>query len=240
VYDPARRCIYVSNFDGYNRGAAGKQSIAKLSLDGTVEDPEWIAGLTNPTGLALAEDTLYAVCRRSLVKIALGSRAIAGEIPFPKPVVPNDIVIADDGTIYVSDTFKNCIYRISGARCEEWLTAPELAGVNGLSLLGDELVAGTVQEPAVYAVDPATKRIRTIARWRSGGIDGIEPDGRGNILVALSEGKLFRVTPSGRATKVLDTSGPGLPLGDISYIPQERLLVVPRVYYGSVAAYAME
>lgn len=239
VYDPARECIYVSNFDGYNRGATGQQSISKLSLEGEIEDPDWITGLTNPTGLALARDTLYAVCRYSLVKIDLGSRKIANQILFPRPVVPNDIVIADDGAIYVSDSYKNCIYRISGARCEEWLVAPELVAVNGICFLGDTLIVGGGQEPALYAVDPATKRIRTIARWRSGGIDGIEPDGRGNVLVALGEGKLFRVTPSGQAVKVLDTTGPGLQLGDITYVPEKGLLVVPRVYYGSVAAYLM-
>ncbi len=240
VYDPARECIYVSNYDGYNRGAAGKQSISKLSLDGKIEDPDWITGLTNPTGLALARDTLYAVCRRSLVKVALGPREIAGQVFFPQPVVPNDVVVAGDGAIYVSDSYKSCIYRIDGERCEVWLEAPELAAVNGICFLGSELIAGGGQEPALYAIDPATKRIRTIARWRSGGIDGIEPDGRGNVLVALGDGELFRVSPSGRADKVIDTTGPGLQLGDITYVPEKGLLVVPRVYYGSVAAYRMQ
>ena len=240
VYDPARECIYVSNYDGYNRGAAGKQSISKISLDGKIEDPDWITGLTNPTGLAIAWDTLYAVCRSSLVKIALGSRKIAGQVFFPRPAVPNDVAIAKDGAIYVSDTFKNCIYRIDAAGCEEWLTAPELALVNGICFLGDTLIAGGGQEPALYAIDPAAKRIRTIARWRSGGIDGIEPDGRGNVLVALGDGELFRVSPSGEASKVIDTTGPGLQLGDITYVPERGLLVVPRVYYGSVAAYQMQ
>jgi sugar lactone lactonase YvrE len=240
VYDPARDCIYVSNFDGYKRGAAGKQSISKLALDGTIEDPDWIAGLTNPTGLALAGDTLYAVCRASLAKIALDSRRIVSEIPFPRPVVPNDVAIAGDGTVYVSDSYKGCLYRVAGAACEEWLAAPELASVNGICFLGDTLVAGKGVEPAaLYAIDTATKRIRTIARWRSGGIDGIEPDGRGNVLAAIGEGKLFRVSPSGRADKLIDTTGQGLQLGDIAYVPEKGLLLVPRVYYGSIAAYRL-
>lgn len=239
VYDPARECIYVSNYDGFNRSAAGSQSISKLSLDGEIVDPDWITGLTNPTGLALERDTLYAVCRSSLVKIALESRKIANQVFFPQPVVPNDIAIANDGTIYVSDSYKSCIYRIGGERCEEWLTAPELAAVNGICFLGDTLVAGAGREPALYAIDPATKRIRTIMRWRSGGIDGIEPDGRGNVLVALGDGELYRVAPSGQAAKVIDTTGPGLQLGDIAYVPEKGLLVVPRVYYGSVAAYRL-
>ena len=240
VYDPARGCLYVSNYDGYNRGATGQQSVSKLSLDGKIDDPDWITGLTNPTGLALAGDTLYAVCRNALVKVALGSRQIAHQVLFPRPVVPNDIAIGDNGTIYISDTFKNCIYRITGAQCEEWLTAPELAGVNGLCFLGGMLIAGGGQEPALYTIDPAAKTIRMIAKWRSGGIDGVEPDGRGNVLVAFSEGKLLRVTPSGQVTKVIDSTGPGLPFGDIAYVSAKKLVVVPRVYYGSVAAYALQ
>ncbi len=241
VYDAARDCIYVSNFDGYNRGAAGKQSISKLSLDGEIVDPDWIVGITNPTGLALYRDTLFAVCRRSLVKIDLGSRTIVNEVPFPRPVVPNDIAIANDGTVYVSDSYKSCIYRIAGAACEEWLAAPELAAVNGICFLGDTLVAGGGVEPAaLYAIDTATKTIRTIVKWRSDGIDGIEPDGRGNILVAMGEGRLFRVTPSGQTTKLIDVTGPGLQFGDITYVPERGLLVVPRVYYGSVGAYALQ
>ncbi|RJR29507.1 MAG: hypothetical protein C4574_03520 [Candidatus Latescibacterota bacterium] len=239
VYDPARGCLYVSNYDGYNRGAAGGQSISKLSLDGTIEDPDWITGLANPTGLALAGDTLYAVCRRALVKIDLRSRAIAEQIFFPQPVVPNDVAIGTDGAVFVSDSYKGCLYRIRGARCEEWLSAPELAAVNGICFLGDTLVAGGGQPPALYAVDIAAKSIRTIVKWRSGGIDGVEPDRRGNVLVAFGEGKLFRVAPSGQAVKVIDTTGPGLQFGDIAYVPEKGLLVVPRVYYGSVAAYSL-
>ncbi len=113
--------------------------------------------------------------------------------------------------------------------------------MNGICFLGDTPVAGGGVEPAaLYAIDTATKTIRTIVKWRSGGIDGVEPDGRGNILVAMGEGRLFRVTPSGQATKLIDVTGPGLQFGDITYVPERGLLVVPRVYYGSVGAYALQ
>ena len=63
--------------------------------------------------------------------------------------------------------------------------------------------------------------------------------GRGDVLVAFGEGKLLRVTPAGETTRVIDATGPGLQFGDIAYVPGKRLLVVPRVYYGSVAAYTV-
>jgi len=61
--------------------------------------------------------------------------------------------------------------------------------------------------------------------------------GDGNYLVSHNEGRLFRVTPSGAVTKILDTTTIQMNLADFAYIPESGLLVVPTYAAGRVAAF---
>lgn len=64
-------------------------------------------------------------------------------------------------------------------------------------------------------------------RFDKGVIDGIEDDGKGNLLVSLAGGKLFIVASSGVQDKLLDTTPPGISCANFSYVPDLSLLVVP-------------
>ncbi len=237
VHDPARNALYVSNYDGYNRGAMGKQFISKLSLDGKAVEAEWAGGVTNPTGMAVAGDRLYVVMRAAVGEIDIASRQIVKRHFMPGAAFPNDIAVDGRGTMFVTDSFKSCIYRIAGGACETWLEGPAIARPNGILLADGALVVGCNAECALKSIDLATKEIRTIACWPSGTIDGISACADGSLLVSHNEGRLYRVTLSGEAAKILDTSVLQTGAADFAYVPGAGLIVVPTFGSGTVAAY---
>jgi sugar lactone lactonase YvrE len=241
VFDPARNAIYVSNYDGYHpSGGAGRQHIAKFSADGRLESPEWIAGLNNPTGLAVSGDRLYAVEPRQLVVIDIPTAQILQRYPAQTAAALNDVAIAENGDVYVSDSRGSAIFRLADGRFEEWLRSPDVIQPNGV-LVGDgQLIVVTNGDRALKTIDLTTKALRVIATLHRGFLDGVDADGAGNYLVSYNEGMLLRVTPQGDVTTLLDLTSPGTNIADFDYVPERNLLVFPTFLDNRVIAYRMD
>jgi len=228
AYDPGTDAFYVSNYDAYNpsRGA-GRQFLSKLTPRGEVAALQWVSGLNNPTGLAVWKNKLYAVDRTGLVEIDIASAKIINRLAFQGAAMPNDVALADNGDIFVSDSGKNCIYKFSGGQSETWISGPSIAAPNGIHVLKGKLIVGTNGDGCLKAVDLATKEVATLVNLGQGTIDGIESDREGNLLVSHNEGRLFRVTPDGRATKILDTTARRMNLADFAHDPVRNQVVLP-------------
>ncbi len=239
AFDPSRNRLYVSNYDALHpSGAEGKQAIAKLGLDGTVESARWVEGLANPTGLTVVGDRLFAVERRSVAEIDIPNAKVLAHHPIPGAMLPNDIAAARDGTLYVSDSLRAAIFRCGAAgRVDEWVRDPRLARINGVCVDGPDLIVGTNGDGCLKSVDLETREIRTIARLGAGTIDGIEKAGPGVYLVSHNEGRLFRVTADGEAVKLLDLSVAGRNIADFAYIASRGLIVMPTFSDNRVMAY---
>ncbi len=240
AYDPGTDAFYVSNYDGYNpsRGA-GKQHISKLTGDGQVAALDWLGGLNNPTGLAVRKNRLYAVERAGVVEVDIPSAQIVGRTAVPGAAFLNDIAIADSGDMYVSDSRKNCIYRISGGQVEEWLSGPSIEAPNGVCVFDGKLIVGTNGDGCLKAVDRETKEVSTLVNLGRGIIDGIASDGEGNLLVSHNEGRLLQISPEGRATTILDTTALRMNMADFAYVPGRKLIVFPSFTDCRVAAFRL-
>jgi streptogramin lyase len=80
----------------------------------------------------------------------------------PKGVYPllgatnacNDITVAADGTLYLSDLANGQIQRLrpGASRLEVWLKTPELANVDGIAFVGPILFANNVQTGKLYRI----------------------------------------------------------------------------------------
>jgi len=240
AFDPETEAFYVSNYDGYNPSqGAGRQHISKLTSDGKVAALQWVSGLNNPTGLAVRNRRLYAVERTGIVEIDIPSAKIANRVSLPGAGFPNDIAVADNGDLFVSDSRKNCIYKVSGGRAEEWLNSPAITAPNGVHVLKGKLVVGTNGDGCLKAVDLATKDVSVLASLGVGTIDGIESDREGNLLVSHNEGRLFRVSPDGRVTTILDSTALRMNIADFTYAPGKNLVVLPTFTDSRVAAFRL-
>jgi sugar lactone lactonase YvrE len=238
AYDPGTDAFYVSNFDGYNPSqGAGRQAISKVTVQGQVAAPQWVTGLNNPTGLAVWKGRLFAVERGGLVEIDIAAGKIVNRTPLKGAVMPNDVAVADNGDLYVSDSAGNAIYRVVGGQAEAWLKDPAIAAPNGIHILGGKLIVGTNGDGCLKSVDLATKGISTLANLGQGTIDGIASDRDGNLLVSHNDGRLFRLSADGRATKILDTTSQRMNLADFAYDPGRNTVVVPTFTDNRVAAF---
>lgn len=240
AYDPGTDAFYISNYDGYNpsRGA-GLQAISKLTPDGAVAAPQWVSGLNNPTGLAVWKNRLYAVERGGLVEVDIASAKVVNRTALKGAVMPNDVAVADNGDIFVSDSAGNGIYKIAGGQVEVWLKDPAISAPNGIHVLKGKLIVGTNGDGCLKSVDLATKEISTLVNLGQGTIDGIASDRDGNLLVSHNEGRLFRVSADGRAAKILDTTAQRMNMADFAYDPVRNMVVFPTFTDSRVTAFRL-
>ena len=242
AYDSVRKVVYVSIYDPTtpSRGQ-GRQTIARIGLDGTALEPAWVSGLDNPTGLAVRGDRLFVVERTHLAEIDISSGTIVKRTEVPAPVFPNDVATdPDSARVFISDSGKNAIFLYDGRTIVEWLSGDEILQPNGLLLRDGRLFVGTSGDGCVKSVDLKTKAVAVLARLGAGIVDGIAGDGSGALLVSQNEGRLFLVTPDDGVSKILDTTTIGMNLADLCYCPEAGLVIVPTYVDGRVAAFKIE
>jgi sugar lactone lactonase YvrE len=233
LYDPQRDVLYVTN---YFRG--GNEFISKIDRDGRVVAAEWVTGLNRPTGMALKGDRLWVVDRTNLSEIDLEKGEIVRQHELPDPGFPNDVAFDEQGVAYVSDTRGGKIYRLRGEDCEVWLEGGEVIDPNGLLVDGGRLLFGNSSDGSLKVVDLSTREVRPLAGFGAGAnVDGLQPDDRGNYLVSDFSGRLFRVTPQGETTELLNTTASGAFCADFAYVPDRKLIVVPGLYDNRLTAY---
>jgi sugar lactone lactonase YvrE len=237
VYDADRDVLYVSNFDGY--GLSGRQFISKVSMDGKIKNLEWVTGLSKPTGMTIFKDKLYVVERGNLVEIDLKTGEVRKRYPIPQPTFPNDVTVDQSGNFYISDSSKSVIFKLSNGTFEEWLNGGEISRPNGLLVHKNQLIVGNNGDNCLKAVNLADKKISTIVNLGKGIIDGIKTDKEGNYLVSHYEGKVYRITPSGQVTKLLDTSVPPIRTADFEYIIGKNLFIIPSLEGNRVVTYQL-
>ena len=220
AYDPARKCIYVSNYDGYNPSTGDPaQSIAKLTSEGKLVKADWLPGVSNPTGLEVRGDILRIVEPKSLVEVDIPGEKAIRRIPIPGAAFLNDVASAPDGTVFISDSRRNIIFAVKDGKAEEWLKNPEIGQPNGLLVHQGSLLVGNNADGYLKAVDLNTRMITRVANLGNGVIDGIAADRTGAILVSHNEGRIFRVSGNGDVEKILDTTVQGTSAADFCYVP---------------------
>ena len=251
VYDPARNCLYVSNFNvqgGFIKKGdySPDEFISKLSLSGEILDIKWLEGVASPLGMTLDSDAqvLYAVERERVLTIDTRGKKgkVLRSISLKGSKFPNDIAMDSKGRLYVSDA-ENQIWRsanpASDAVFELWYKGEEISLVNGLLVQGDELFAACDNDRGIVAINLETKATRTIARPRIGPLDGIRYDEEKCLYVSWFRGRLARIYPDNRIEEIIDTSAEGPGIADFECIPEKRILILPDSLGHSITAYRL-
>jgi hypothetical protein len=58
-------------------------------------------------------------------------------------------------------------------------------------------------------------------------MDGIQSDGKGNILISDYNGRIYLISESGQKTLLLNATAPKYFCADFAYIPEKGLFIVP-------------
>jgi DNA-binding beta-propeller fold protein YncE len=230
--DAGRNVLYVSNFGG--------DCISKIGLDGAIVALRWVTGLKAPAGLKFFAGKLYAVERSGVAEIDPETGVIIGRHPIPDAAFPNDLAIANDGVIYVTDSFKNCISRLSGGKCEVWIAGKAVENPNGILVEKERLLVGVTADSTIKSIDLKTKQANTFLTLGPGAnMDGLVTDGKGGYLFSDYYGRIFRADAAGQKALLLDRSGPRQYTADFEYIPETGLLIVPSLYDNRLTAYRL-
>ncbi|RMH18347.1 MAG: ATP-binding protein [Gemmatimonadetes bacterium] len=238
LYDAARNVLYVSNIEGGFDQADGQGYVSRVSLDGEVLERRWVEGLDAPKGLGLRDGHLFVADLTNLVEIDVETGRIVARHTVEGAQFMNDVAVDDEGTVWVSDTFAQRVYRFAGDGLETWVEDARLAGVNGLYPAGEALLGGSFQTGAMLRVGRHEPVVEVLSEgWAA--FDGIVPDGRGGWWVSDFAGRVFHTTDphSPPVHTVVETRSARLNAADIEYVADRRMLLVPTFNAGRVMAY---
>lgn len=249
VVDPATGAIYVSNIVGAVMQKDGNGFIAKLNGDGKMVTRQWVKGLDSPTGLALHDRTLYVADVDQLVEINAASGEIVKRYPAKGATFLNDVAIGPDGTVYVSDTPSNTIWRLKDGSFEPWLADDKLNGPNGLLVQGDTLVVaslgkipGVGQKQELAGLSLISLKDQSVTKLGNskpiGNLDGLELLQPGVYLVTdWAAGALYRIDAKGKAEQLIDLNQGS---ADLTYLPDKKTVLIPMMLDNTLVAYRLD
>lgn len=248
VYDPVTDVLFVSNINGAVMQKDGNGFISRLKPDGTILERNWVKGLNSPAGLALRERSLYVADVDTLLELNAASGSVEKSHKANGAIFLNDVVVADDGTVYVSDTPMNTIWRLKDGVFEPWLANDDLNGPNGLLVQDGKLIVaslgrlksvGQEQELAgLFAIDLEDQSIEPLAKGNEiGNLDGIEPLEPGGYLVTdWADGALYRITAKGKVDRLIDLNQGS---ADLAYLADKGVVLIPMMLDNTLAAYSL-
>jgi sugar lactone lactonase YvrE len=244
-YDPGSNALYVGNINSPDMSANGQGYISQVGLDGAVMKEKFAEGLNAPKGTFVKDGTLYVAGVEEVVEIDLASGAVTTRHAIPGATFINDVAVADDGTIYATETMQGAVYTISNGTVATLVTDPALAGANGIVIDGNQLLVSTLGDlsagfenlkpSTVKAVDLATKAITDYGSSEPVGmLDGIELADGGVLVTDNGGGRVVKIAADGTITEIGAT---GAGSADFEYIPDQNLIVVPILNTSELVAF---
>lgn len=254
LYDEGRDQFYVSEANFGVPSGGGK--VALLDGAGKIVNADWVTGLNHPKGLGMTGDKLYVADVTEILEIDIPSGKVVETYPVEGAVFLNDVTVAPDGDVYVSDTITNQIIKVGpDGSLEVWLSDEQLENPNGLLVHNGALyVAAWGKVPGktgddlgkagptgrLMKVSLEDKSITVLSKGPVGNLDGLEADEDGNFYVSdWIAGKLFHMSGEGAILKTYDmakllgvSSAQGL--ADIDYISAKGEIWAPMMMQGSV------
>lgn len=211
VRHDARADVYlVSNINGDPFTEDDNGFISRVSPAGEVIELKWIDGTTEgvtlnaPKGLALSGETLYVADINTVRMFNRSTGEPMGDIPITGATFLNDVAVAADGSMYITDSGFNpgfepsgtdAVYRIVGGTVETVVSASDMGGPNGITVSDGNIWVVTFGSGELYRITDGSITDRT--SLPPGGLDGVEIDG-GQVFVSSWEGNsILRGVPDG-------------------------------------------
>lgn len=234
VRDAQEGAIYVSNVCGFSKDGHG--FLTQVSDRGEILERFWVDGLDAPAGLAIQGRTLWVVDIDVVRGFDLDTAEQIATLTFPADFgvrALNDLVIAPDGTIYVSDSSQRAIYRLREGKAALFVQDDRLEFANGLLLGQGILWAGSGK--GLFTVNLLSGAIGgPVGPPQLTDVDGIESDGSGGLLLSIVGGDVWHL-PANGPLEILTT--PGLASSNLGYFPEIGLVVVPTGADGTLLAF---
>ncbi|MEM6651161.1 MAG: hypothetical protein AAGA72_18095 [Pseudomonadota bacterium] len=215
--------LYISNMVGADASQKdGAGWISKLSLNGELITEKWVDGLHAPKGMAVHQGKLYVSDVDAFHIIDIATAQIQHTYPVDGAQFLNDITVWQD-EVYMSDSRTARIFRIDANGYSEWLTDPQLTGVNGLTADGNRLLIAAMESGALLETTDGVA-LKTLATGMKNG-DGIAVLDNGGYLVSSWPGQIWYASTQGEVTKLFDTEAAPMSQNDLTRVGD--LIIVP-------------
>ena len=220
--------LLVSNVCGINE--SGKGYLTLLDAKGQAIDWRHVVGLDSPLGMALSGDQLYVVDNNQ-VKVFRWPEFEPLETIELETSVANDIAVAPDGTIYVTDTAKHHVVRRLPDGTRSILGGEsQFRLANGIELHGNWLYVGGKR---LWRINLESMSVETIGPEWFADIDGIEFESDDTLQITPVAGPLIRYR-SNDEFEIL--AGPGISSANHGFAPALGLALIPTGYDNTVIA----
>ena len=236
-YDPDQDLYFVGNWGKGEPDAKDNNGfISRLTPDGVVERPRFIAGgtagatLHAPRGMTIVGDTLWVVDADAVRGFNRRTGAPLATVDFSayKLGFLNDIAAAPDA-LYVTDTGTNEIYRISAGRITVALQDSALGGPNGITwdAAGRRfIVVPYGGDSVIRAWSAGSKSLSVIGKSTGAKYDGVEVLSGGRVLVASQKDSSLHLFAGGTGRPIIRTGGAP---ADIAVDTKRHRVAVPFV-----------
>jgi DNA-binding beta-propeller fold protein YncE len=197
AFDPKGNKLYVTNVNGYTKNGLG--FISRINGDGTNLELKWIQDLNGPTGIVYHERKLYFADIDMLKVVDTSTGKVIAEYLAPdKTPSLNDVAIDEHGTIYVSASNIQTIYKLHEEQLVPFIRNEKaLKYANGIHVQNEHLITGGETLHLWSSTDGRHLQALTQKDSMITNIDGVSVDNKGNIVISLlDDPRLWLITPS--------------------------------------------
>lgn len=237
--------VYVTEIGEFDKDGDGRV----LRIDGDGKAEPFATGLDDPKGIDARGKVLFVADKTRVLRInSKGSvQVLAGSGDFPRtPKFLNDVEIARNGAVYVSDSGKldgggGAIFRISPKGEVTTVLSveddPRLQSPNGLLMAGRKaMLVVDLSSGALYRLNLANPALEKLNRGFGGG-DGLARDDQGRLYVSdWANGRVYWLEKAKGEPRLLADSLKAA--ADIAIGPEGRLLV-PDMKAGTLVYYTL-
>jgi DNA-binding beta-propeller fold protein YncE len=233
-FNPNDKTIYVSNIVGKFDAKDSIGYISKINLKGEMIQKEWVKGLNGPKGMHFTKTKLFITDEDRVLEIGVPSGKIIKEYKNPLSKDLNDITIAENGKVYVSDSGSDCLFVVGKNALEVFIQSPEIKGMNGIFSDGNNIYIGAGGK--LLSIDANTKSI-TVLATDAGYMDGLLKINK-NTFITSNLSNTIQLIVLGKTPEKLLVSK--IHAADLGYIPSLKLLLVPTFSENQLVAYKLE
>ena len=248
-YDPDQDVYFVGN---WGRGPASETDnngyISRMKPDGQIETLKFIAGGTNhvvlhaPRGMYIVGDTLWVADADAVrgFNRRTGERVANVDFSGFDRGFLNDVAADATGTVYVTDTGRNKLYKVQGAGGPTVVVADSMLGApNGITWDAANnrfIIVPFGGYKGIRAWVPGTATLTDAGMSTGAKYDGVEVLSEGRVLVASQADTSLHLFSGSSGHAIIHTLGPP---ADIAVDTKRNRVAVPVVAMNHVEIYEL-
>lgn len=233
-YNKMDNTIYVSNIVGKFNEKDGIGYISKINLKGEIIQKEWVKGLNAPKGMNFTKSKLFITDFDRVLEIEVSSGKILKEYKNSLSKDLNDVAIASNGKVYVTDSGSNNLFVVGKDSLEVFIKSKDVEGMNGIYSKGNLIYIGSGGK--LISINTNTKSISVLAA-DAGYLDGLLKIDKNVFITSNWSGTIQMIILGKAPEKLLESKTHA---ADLEYIPAKHLLLVPTFTENKLVAYKLE